>query len=338
MIERFGKAVQMRTINRNMDGIKAAIDKTHKDADNFYKEAESEIRKCRICGATDSKLFLMAYEKYEYCECMNCKALFLHNLPDTEKMYSGDDNSANCTSYIDDAVYERRIEMISAPKAEFILDVCKQTNVEVNEWLDIGCGGGEILSYLKRNTNVNGQGIESDIQECSFANSKGLIVHNSFIDSSKKNETNEKLIRNSDVISFFNVLEHIENPVAFIDYLYENMHSGAVMAFEVPRHPSVASFANLTCKNMIYRHIVPPIHLQIFSEQSIEMILNNRFEMIGKWEFGQGYTDLVNNLMLLSNTEENDIYYELIKQSNAIQFAIDESGLADQMLIIARKK
>ena len=139
------------------------------------------------------------------------------------------------------------------------------------------------------------------------------------------------------LISLINVLEHIKNPIGLVNDLYDRMHRGAMMVFEVPRHPSVASLANLTHHSIIYRHITPPVHLQIFSDKAINMILEGKFRLLGKWEFGQGFTDLINYAMISSDTHENELYDEVMKASNSIQFAIDKAGLADQILVIAQK-
>ena len=260
------------------------------------------------------------------------------NLPDIKKMYSGENESANTASYIDDKVYNQRVEMISGPKVEFAIKACVSENINIKSWLDIGCGGGEILSYISNNyKSIEAMGIESDIQEVDFARKKQLTVYNVYVDVKERNELIENLIAKNDVISMFNVLEHIENPLELIKYLWNHMHKNAVIVFEVPRHPSAASFANQTCTNMNYRHIVPPIHLQVFSEKSLNYLLENRFEIFAKWYFGQGYTDIINNAMLMSNLNESAIYLELVKLSNKIQQIFDESNLADQMLIMAKK-
>ena len=290
---------------------------------------------CRICGEAHASLFVSVWGKYEYYECENCGAIFLYNLPNVKAMYSGNE-TMNAADYIDDAVYEQRVETISAPKVQFVLDVCKQTGISINQWLDVGCGGGEILRYLQK-SNIIGVGIESDVNECIFAANKGLNVYNYFIDIEKNNETINKLIAESDVVSFINVIEHIENPVEFVKYISKRMHKGAMLVFEVPRHPSVASFANQTCDHAVYRHIVSPIHLQVFSENSLSYLLEDRFSIVGKWEFGQGYGDLLNNAMIVSGLEESALYIELMNLSNKIQPVFDEAGFADQMLIVAQR-
>lgn len=283
------------------------------------------------------ELFVQMNKQYRYCLCKRCGSLVLIDLPDVDKLYSTEESTGNISEYIDSTIRQERIEMISAPKVDFVLNVCKENEIVVNSWLDIGCGGGEVLSFLKEKTKIDGTGIESDPKEVAFAKSLGLNIVESFIDPALEiNELNEIIYR-SDIVSFFNVLEHIENPVEFINYLYKRMHNVALLAFEVPRHPSLASFGNLTHDSIIYRHITPPVHLQIFSEKAIGMILDGKFSMISSWEFGQGFTDLLNYAMISSGIQENELYDQIMQASNSIQLAVDEAGLADQILVIAKK-
>ncbi len=228
--------------------------------------------------------------------------------------------------------------MITAPKIQFVLDACRSEElVKLDSWLDIGCGGGEILSWLTRNSDIKAEGIESDEKECRFMASRGLKVKNCYIDLEHEDAQISQMIRRNDVVSFFNVLEHMEEPGRFINYVYDHMHEHAVLVFEVPRHPSVASFANMTGSNFIYRHVAALGHLQVFSEKSLALLLRDKFRMIGKWEFGQGYTDLVNNAMLVAGIKEHALYDRLTDLSNAIQPVFDREGLADQILVAAVK-
>ena len=309
------------------------------EIENFLKSVIENQRKGTnhvagyVMGGGD--WFVSVWGTYHYYQCRRCGAIFLHNLPDVKKLYVSS-HTANGTIYIDDSVYRQRVKMISEPKVKFVLEVCKNYAKEVVQWLDIGCGGGEILTYLK-GTGVKGIGIESDEDEVAFASSHELEVYNHYIDLAEEDQMTNDLIRSSDVVSCINVIEHIENPVEFVKYICDHMKTRGVFVFEVPRHPSMASFANQTCPDAAYRHIDPPIHLQIFSEDSLSYLLDERFEIIGKWEFGQGYTDLINNAMILSGLEESNLYIDLMNLSNRIQPIIDEAGFADQMLVVAQK-
>ena len=337
MLIKYGKPMQMRKISRNLGTIRNMIDEDRKRSEECYKEPmEGDAPRCRICGGGYSDLFVSVWGKYHYYLCKTCGAVFLHNLPDIKKLYASD-HTANGSFYIDESVYMQRVRLISEPKVRFVLEACEQAGCPVRQWLDIGCGGGEILTYLK-NTKIEAVGIESDPDEVRFASEHGLRVYHYYIDLTKEEKEINDLISTSDIISCINVIEHVEEPVRFVKYICDRMKAGSVFVFEVPRHPSLASFANQTCPNAVYRHIVPPIHLQVFSEKSLIYLLGEQLEIIGKWEFGQGYTDLINNAMILGGLEESELYVSLMNISNRIQPVIDEAGYADQMLVVARKK
>lgn len=144
MIHRYGKDVDMRRINRNLDKLKGLMDKCEEDSKNAYIAPVGEA-KCRLCGSGDISLFMSTFDMYDYYECNSCEALFLWNLPDIKRLYT-DSSSANTDSYIDENVYLQRVEMISKPKTDFVLEVCDNNGISPKRWVDIGCGG--VRSYI----------------------------------------------------------------------------------------------------------------------------------------------------------------------------------------------
>lgn len=337
MIEKYGKFFEMNTIKRDLYGVISMVEDCKKVADRCEIEEGAKRGKCIVCGTIERKLFLKAYDKYQYYECENCGALTLDGFPTVKEMYDSDE-TAGISVYVDPKIYKQRVDMISKPKADFIIDVIGKSGGTIKTWLDIGCGGAELLYYLKTSgSGIVGMGLETNETELRFARNLGIDVYKKFIDTDANDVEIDMLLRDKDVVSFFNVLEHIEKPVEYIDYLYGLMKKGAYLVFEVPRHPSLGSFANLTSMDRIYRHIVPPVHLQIFSEKSLQILLKEKFEILAKWEFGQGFMDVVNNAMILSKTEHCKMYEEVMRAQNHIQRAIDEVGLADQILLVARR-
>ena len=342
MIERFGKQLNMKSLNRDLDKIRRYGEEGRNNCAKYFLSQASDNVCCRICGSDDTKHFIKMNSQssfsYDYNICNRCGSVFLKNLPDIKKMYTTEDASANLPEYISKDIYERRIEMISAPKVNFVLDTCRHEGVDPKNWLDIGCGGGEILSFLKANTEIKGMGIESDPKELAFARTLNLDIYDGFIDVENENLEISQLLHQHDVVSMINVLEHVEDPAKLVDYLCNQMHDDALFVVEVPRHPSVAAFANQTYDSLIYRHIVPPIHLQIFSEKSLDMLLGDRFDILGKWRYGQGFTDLINYAAIQSEPENMELYDLIMQKSNEIQKTVDEAGLADVILLVARKR
>lgn len=338
MIRKYGKPIDMKTIHRDMDEIHNMLYESRKSAEKWDLSDKNKRCECIVCGSSEIKPFLTVYKKYTYLECTNCDALMIEKFPDVKTMYMSE-STVNGTLYIDEATYENRVNMISKPKVDFIIDVIHHLEKPIKSWLDIGCGGGELLQCLKLKDNgIRGIGLESDEAEYRFAKELGLDVRKKFIDTDNEDQEITKILQGMDVVSFLNVLEHIKKPKDYIHYLYKSMKQGAFLVLEVPRHPSVASFANMTAADNIYRHIVPPIHLQIFSEKSLRILLEGQFDIIAIWEFGQGFMDMVNNAMILSETKPCGLYGQVVEAQNDIQQAIDRAGLADQIMIIAQRK
>lgn len=57
----------------------------------------------------------------------------------------------------------------------------------------------------------------------------------------------------------------------------------------------------------------------------VECILSDNFKVIGNWQFGQGYTDILTNSMILSEIEESSLFEELMSISNEVQKVVDEN-------------
>jgi len=268
MLNKYGKNVNMRFLKRDIGKIKKLI----KDNDEFcfnnlIKFDDKKEYECRICHNKKIKKYLNV-KGYEYAKCSDCESIVLLNIPDVKKLYEKDGTPAS-TIYLDKDVFQRRVETIALPKIEFILETINKNDNLI--WCDVGCGVGELLEGLKQNYNgkINGIGIEIDPAEIRFGREKGLEIVQGFIDPDNPSEEIIDIVRKADIVSMLNVLEHIEKPDEIIDFYKRHMKKGSNLVIEVPRHPSLASFVNLASPKLTYRHIAPPVHLQVFSDKSI---------------------------------------------------------------------
>lgn len=138
------------------------------------------------------------------------------------------------------------------------------------------------------------------------------------------------------------MIEHVCNPREWISAISAHMRSGSYLVVDTPREPSLARLANIACLSYNYKHLIPPEHINIFTEESLGILANESgFGWVGRWCFGTGFVDLLNSLLLLSdnpdlsNLESN--FDDIRQASNHIQKAVDESGLANAMLCVFRK-
>lgn len=338
-LQKYGKEIDMRNLNRNLDNIRE-MRSNRKDAALKYLNKfslENEIS-CPICESKNFEFYVNIYG-YQYCECQNCKSIFLANLPNAEELYSGKEEVA-VEHYVDEEIFNKRKEIIAKPKLDFVFEVLDDyfgEDFKIESWLDIGCATGELLSFVK-DIGIKATGIESDFREAEFArNIVGLEIIEGYVDSKNPNEEINNAVHNASVISFINVLEHIPNPIDFINDIYKYSSENSILVFEVPRHPSLASFSNLVSHDAVYRHMVPPQHLQIFTEIGVGEILKDKYEIIGKWGFGQGFFDILTESAINANLENLELYNQLIDQSNPIQKVIDEVGFSDTMIFVCKK-
>jgi hypothetical protein len=184
---------------------------------------------------------------------------------------------------------------------------------------------------------IDACGIESDPREIQFARRKGFRIVEDYLDPNDLKNESQNIIETADIISMLNVIEHVKDPMTWIAMFRKHMKKNAFLIIETNRHPSLASFVNFTGPQYVYRHISPPVHLQIFSEKAFDMLINDSFEIVAKWGFGDGYADILTTMALNVNISKNKLYEDLMNISNSVQKEIDASGYSDLMLFIMKK-
>ena len=337
--EKYGKYIDMSALNRDIGVIKAMIQNCNETCKEIML-TDSESKNCLcciVCLTCDTSEFVRV-RGFNYNFCSNCGSIFLTNRPDdVRKIYSTHDTKASYI-YLNDSVFLERVKTIAQPKVQFVLDAIEYDGKTCN-WSDIGCGVGEILMALQmqKNASLIGMGIEIDQAEIGFAREKGLSIIEGFLDPHNPTPDLYDVLYSSDIVSMFNVLEHIEHPSKVFDVFKKVLKKNSYLVIEVPRFPSLASYVNLVAPSLAYRHLTPPQHIFVPSEKAMLELAGNDFVLVAKWGFGQGFTDILQLALLQGNTTSISLYNELMGISNEVQKVIDEHGYADQMIYIFRK-
>ena len=329
----YHKDIDFQKLNRNMKWRENILSDQIEIAGRLHPFGR-EIHQCPICHSDKISLFSMIHG-YPYSECQSCFHIFLQtpiNSEDISSLYSSDDpvkKSIQDKIYCDIDNYKRRIESIAIPKIDFINSYLSKKGT----WLDIGCGVGEIV-YAAKMRGWEACGIESDPKEVAFARQQNIPVIQAYLELGNISD----YVADCDVISLLNILEHINNPVFFLSMISHSIKTDAYVIIEVPRHPSLSSFVNLVFPSLAARHIYPPDHVHIFSEISMEKMLDQchlSAEVI--WLFGQDFSDFL--LCAAQNASiDNKLLYHILSKSKVIQREIDNMDLSDTMILICRKK
>lgn len=194
---------------------------------------------CRVCSSNlslvssnyDHEYGTMNQKIYNFYECAACGYLIIdpmeiENLgdiyPSTYYSYSPDGHN-----WLYDAKF--KIDQIKYRK------ILKRFECRVLRVIDIGGGTGEQLTNLIRSyRGVVGSSVVIDLDSNSeqFANSNG---HDFVTSRFEEYESTEK----SDVILALNILEHVENPLQFLERIQSNLSEDGVAVIQTPNYKSL---------------------------------------------------------------------------------------------------
>lgn len=335
-MKKYSKPINLNNLGRSTEWRKEIANDQKKLAEKFFPNTE-RINFCPICLSNDTNDYLEVH-KFLYKECNYCGHIFCSTRPNIEKsknLYknNSDEKSIQGKIYINEDLYSKRTKAIAQPKVEFVIkNLPIKKSLKNLKWVDVGSGTGEILNAC-RVEGIEAIGVESDPNEAVFAKDKGFKVINKMIDGSNSSE----IIGDADIVSAFNVLEHVHDPVGFLKNI-SLQRNDPIVVFEVPKHPSISSFLNQCFPDQACRHIYPPDHLHIFTEKSINLMLNKcNLKLNSVWYFGQDFYEMVTSCATV-NKKEPKFLLDILGLSNKIQKIIDENELGDTVLCIAEKK
>lgn len=286
---------------------------------------------CPVCGGEDTEELAVIFN-LPYRECRNCGHAFCGVAVDPDyisEIYSGETNYLR--EYADMDMYLRRVEEIAEPKVAYVASLCGERR---GLWVDVGCGCGHTLYAAKRHGWTT-LGIEPGFAAMETLPGLGIEIIDAFVDESNAST----LIRNPDVLSFFGVLEHLEDPGAILRAVSGAIIPDTKVVIQVPRHPSLSSFCCVCMPDTTVRHMIPPQHLHIFSEESLGIVLEAAgLEIEHIWTFGQDFYELLSCVSMPNDIETSRWPRSLRGCVNDVQKVLDEHGLSDNMIVTATKK
>lgn len=218
------------------------------DPHNTYK-----IVACPTCGNENSKV-VFTKQKGEYAYCNNCEHIFLKNqLMDNHLLRFYEDYPTSSLEWHDNEstfyrnIYNSGLSLVTPSHGKSTL-------------LDIGCSSGYFMS-IAEDQGFNCFGIEPNKKESSYAKSKGLKILGSTI-----NEIN-KLGKKFNVITLWDVLEHIQDPIKYLISLRSLLNEDGKILLQVPTSDALAARIMQEKCNM-FDGIE---HLTLFSEKSLNI-------------------------------------------------------------------
>src|SRR3989344_3283927 len=261
-----------------------------------------DLTPCPICGNNSSYKFNI--NNYSLYACGKCGHQFFYPLPNETKQFYED------YSYFFDG--QKTVKNIrrdeDLPQYKTYLDRIKRVRnlaeFESFRLLDVGCGSGLFVRMCLSN-HIHALGIDISYKGINVARSFGThcFAQDFVADFDGK--------PHFDVITMFDLIEHVPNPAKFIHMAYSLLKSGGILFITTPRSDSIM------CKifKKKWHLYTPPRHLHLFSRNSLELLfVKNSFKDTKVFMTGQ-YTNIYYMLSKML------VVYGLEKYQNSVLLA-----------------
>lgn len=239
----------------------------------------SESYICEVCSEVSQghhydKVLGVDGNEYNLVKCDHCKMIRIWPLPTEEFVHSYYSSSyqgqvkENITKWKDVFTANKSTIEDSYKKIEYFENIASPTRGKL---LDVGCGYGFFV-YAAKKSGYEAIGIDIDREAIQFAKDYlGIEVKETSIES--LNTTFMKY----DVISAWNVVEHVINLTSFMKQINELLNKGGIFTGTLPNIDGIGS--KLFGKK--WHLMVPPEHINYFNKRSLEnLFIKNGFEPV----------------------------------------------------------
>lgn len=217
---------------------------------NFDLKSNSEFTKIQVRNPQNKS------DIYMYIFCNRCGIGFLENIDSVLVRENYNEAYLEYQNGNIKSLFGKFLDYLYYPRKKFVYDY----SIKKDSILDIGCGNGSFLDSVSSiYNNVFGSEFNKYALKIAKSKIKKLVVLSEDLD-----EVEEKF----DVITMWHVLEHISNPIKFLDQVINLMHNDSVLIIEVPNSDSV----NFKIFNENYNWISLPEHLFYYNEKSLRKI------------------------------------------------------------------
>ncbi|MCR5419814.1 MAG: class I SAM-dependent methyltransferase [Lachnospiraceae bacterium] len=306
--------------------------------------AQPKRTRCKICNELLSdKGRIVHSHNVDYIICEKCSHLN-SACEDTDdfasKVYVEDDYSKNY-SMKDKENYDRRMNMIYVPKAEYLIESLKKDGVSLIRNLDIGAGCGYFVAAMHK-FGIESTGIEVSENEVKHGNEmigdgKGQYIKcvglTDSIDYIKNTDAN--------VVSAIGVLEHLIHLRENLDAVRDNKNIEYLYA-SVPMFSFSCCFE--TAFQQCYNRHMGGTHTHLFTNESIKTMADSiGFEVAYEWRFGSDINDLYRFISVSMRKNGNEEFADMFAEKftplmDQLQKTLDESEFSSELHFILRRK
>lgn len=237
--------------------------------------------KCEICGDINGKQMIakdfITKEKFTYSQCNNCGTLFLTDVPNSlEKYYSKEYYSFQVVENENLIQRFKNIRnnydffrtnflgcILSSITSNSNLKALRslQNLTKFSKLLDVGCGTGNDIKFLRKNGYENVSGIDPFIENDIYFNNKILVLKQDLF----------SVQGSYDFITLHHSFEHMLNPAKVLKKLFELLENDGTLMIRIPLADSFA-FGKYR-QNWV--QLDAPRHTFLHTKKGMEILAND---------------------------------------------------------------
>jgi 2-polyprenyl-3-methyl-5-hydroxy-6-metoxy-1,4-benzoquinol methylase len=257
---------------------------------------------CLLCSSSNLKI-LNRYKFAHLCKCSSCGFVFAQKIPSVDeleehyKKYTRND-------YLSPITIKRYNEILDS----------FESYRKTNKIIDVGCGVGYFLEEAKKR-GWDVYGTEYTDQAIEICMKKGISMQKGIF-SSNNYEKNS-----FDIITSFEVIEHINNPIEEISNFNKILRQGGLLYLTTPNFNSIERFI---LKDR-YNVICYPEHLSYYTKSTLGKLMKSQgFEKKELQSTGISITRIKTSL----SENDNHVYVEKNNEDDKIRSIAEEMNWA----------
>lgn len=244
---------------------------------------------CPVCASEERKRAWVKYE-LDYVECTGCGTVYMSPRPAPDllaEFYSSSQNYEYWNEVIFPASEDARREKLFRPRAERVAEIVERHGTRRGTLVDVGAGFGTFCEEVVRlGVFERVIALEPEPHLAETCRAKGLEVIAAPVEEVDLDEV--------DVVTSFEVIEHLFSPGDFVKRCGEVLSPGGMF---VVTCPNVRGFDIVVMRELA--NAVDTEHLNYMHPESLGLLLErNGFEVLEKTTPGRLDAELVRNKAL----------------------------------------
>ena len=238
---------------------------TDVDALQYFDERNRQPQACVACGRAESQLeFTKA--GFEYVTCRDCGTLFLNPRPTKasfDAFYQDSESARYWAEVFFPAVAEVRREKLFRPRVDRLGTLLQQEVSEIRHVVDVGAGFGIFLEeWGRRWPDTRLVAVEPSSSLAGVCRARGLEVFEAVVEDVVGHDGS------ADLVTCFEVLEHVHNPLEFVRALFRLLRPGGTLVISTL---TIDGFdLQVLWDKSVQIH--PPHHINFVSKDGLEQL------------------------------------------------------------------